>query len=60
LIFSEVEMPPRKRAYFTTPAFRFEVKESSAVGADRQPGLDVVTPNQGKNTRRNVMGIITT
>nr|GEW22642.1 putative reverse transcriptase domain-containing protein [Tanacetum cinerariifolium] len=32
----------RMRACFTTPAFKFEVRESSAAGAARQPGLDVV------------------
>ncbi|GJR60417.1 hypothetical protein Tco_1502579 [Tanacetum coccineum] len=37
----EVEMLPRKRACFTTPAFGFEVGESSTAGAARQPGLDV-------------------
>ncbi|GKB64245.1 hypothetical protein Tco_0920431 [Tanacetum coccineum] len=34
----EAEMSPRKRACFTTPAPRFEVRESSAAGAARQPG----------------------
>nr|GEW56760.1 hypothetical protein [Tanacetum cinerariifolium] len=38
----EAEMPPRKRACFTNPSFRFEVEESLASGADRQSGLDVV------------------
>ncbi|GJU24633.1 hypothetical protein Tco_1163254 [Tanacetum coccineum] len=37
----EVKMLPRKRACFTTPAFGFEVGESSTAGAARQPGLDV-------------------
>nr|GEX81846.1 hypothetical protein [Tanacetum cinerariifolium] len=37
----KAEMPLQKRACFTTPAFRFEVRESSAAGAARQPGLDV-------------------
>ncbi|GKF45383.1 hypothetical protein Tco_0131935, partial [Tanacetum coccineum] len=32
----EAEMPPRKRACFTTPAPGFEVGESSAAGAARQ------------------------
>ncbi|GJV87031.1 retrotransposon protein, putative, ty1-copia subclass [Tanacetum coccineum] len=31
-------MPPQKRACFTTPSPRFEVGESSVVGAARQPG----------------------
>ncbi|GKA48983.1 hypothetical protein Tco_0741941, partial [Tanacetum coccineum] len=39
----KVDMPLRKRARFTTPAFGFEVEESSAVVAARQPGLDVAT-----------------
>ncbi|GJV74355.1 hypothetical protein Tco_1494350 [Tanacetum coccineum] len=34
----EAEIPPRKRACFTTPAPRLEVGESSAAGAARQPG----------------------
>nr|GEV81587.1 putative reverse transcriptase domain-containing protein [Tanacetum cinerariifolium] len=37
----EAGMPPQKRACFTTPSFGFEVGESSAAGASRQPGLDV-------------------
>ncbi|GKA03985.1 hypothetical protein Tco_0676766 [Tanacetum coccineum] len=32
----EAEMPPRKRACFTTPAFGFEVGESSAAAAAKQ------------------------
>ncbi|GJT03926.1 hypothetical protein Tco_0838388, partial [Tanacetum coccineum] len=34
----EAKMPPRKRACFTTPASGFEVGESSAAAAARQPG----------------------
>nr|GFA28918.1 hypothetical protein [Tanacetum cinerariifolium] len=34
----EADVPPRKRACLTTPALRFEVGESSAAGAARQPG----------------------
>nr|GEW16722.1 hypothetical protein [Tanacetum cinerariifolium] len=34
----EADMPPRKRACHTTPAPRFEIKESFAAGAVRQPG----------------------
>ncbi|GKC21312.1 hypothetical protein Tco_1023462, partial [Tanacetum coccineum] len=34
----EVEMPPRKRACFATPAPGFEIGESSAASAARQPG----------------------
>nr|GEV62594.1 retrovirus-related Pol polyprotein from transposon TNT 1-94 [Tanacetum cinerariifolium] len=37
----EAEMSPQKGACFTTPAFGFEVRESSKAGAARQPGLDV-------------------
>ncbi|GJU69941.1 putative reverse transcriptase domain-containing protein [Tanacetum coccineum] len=33
----EAEMPPQKRACFTTPASGFEVGESLAAGAARQP-----------------------
>nr|GEV36369.1 putative reverse transcriptase domain-containing protein [Tanacetum cinerariifolium] len=39
----EADMPLHKRARFTAPASRFEVGESSAVTASRQPGLDVAT-----------------
>ncbi|GKE48952.1 hypothetical protein Tco_1480210 [Tanacetum coccineum] len=35
---SEAEMPPRKRACFAIPSPRFEIGESSAAGAARQPG----------------------
>ncbi|GJV77749.1 hypothetical protein Tco_1509333 [Tanacetum coccineum] len=34
----EAEMPPRKRACFTTPAPGLEIGESSAAGAARWPG----------------------
>ncbi|GJU80799.1 putative reverse transcriptase domain-containing protein [Tanacetum coccineum] len=34
----EAEIPPRKRAYLTTPAPGYEIGESSAAGATRQPG----------------------
>ncbi|GKC69100.1 putative reverse transcriptase domain-containing protein [Tanacetum coccineum] len=34
----EAEIPPRKRACLTTPAFGLEIGESSAAGAARQPG----------------------
>nr|GEV59231.1 putative reverse transcriptase domain-containing protein [Tanacetum cinerariifolium] len=34
----EADVPPRKRAYLTTPAPRFKVGESSTAGAARQPG----------------------
>nr|GEX94007.1 hypothetical protein [Tanacetum cinerariifolium] len=34
----EADVTPRKRACLTTPALRFEVGESSAAGAARQPG----------------------
>nr|GEV91297.1 putative reverse transcriptase domain-containing protein [Tanacetum cinerariifolium] len=34
----EADMPPRKRACLTTPALGFEIEESSAAGAARQPG----------------------
>ncbi|GKE93464.1 hypothetical protein Tco_1574559 [Tanacetum coccineum] len=37
----EADVPPRKRLCFTAPAPRFEVGESSAAAAARQPGLDV-------------------
>ncbi|GJS95226.1 hypothetical protein Tco_0802194 [Tanacetum coccineum] len=33
----EAEMPPRKRACLTTPTPRYEIGESSAAGAARQP-----------------------
>nr|GEW86528.1 hypothetical protein [Tanacetum cinerariifolium] len=34
----EADMSPRKRACLTTPAPGFEIRESSAAGAARQPG----------------------
>nr|GEY40127.1 putative reverse transcriptase domain-containing protein [Tanacetum cinerariifolium] len=34
----EADIPPRKRAFLTTPALRFEVGESSTAGAARKPG----------------------
>nr|GFA61231.1 hypothetical protein [Tanacetum cinerariifolium] len=34
----EADTPPRKKAYLTAPAFGFEIGESSAAGAIRQPG----------------------
>ncbi|GJX24530.1 hypothetical protein Tco_0230826 [Tanacetum coccineum] len=36
----EADVPPRKRLCLTAPAPRFEVGESSAAAAARQPGLD--------------------
>ncbi|GJS81396.1 hypothetical protein Tco_0747937 [Tanacetum coccineum] len=35
----EADMPPRKRACLTAPAPGYEIGESSAAGAARQPGL---------------------
>nr|GFC63546.1 hypothetical protein [Tanacetum cinerariifolium] len=32
----EVDVSPQKRACLTTPALRFEIRESSAVGSTRQ------------------------
>ncbi|GKD48405.1 hypothetical protein Tco_1277381, partial [Tanacetum coccineum] len=34
----EAEMPPQKRACFTTPTLGLEVRESSVAGVARQPG----------------------
>ncbi|GKA65018.1 putative reverse transcriptase domain-containing protein [Tanacetum coccineum] len=39
----EANMPLRKRARFTAPTGRFEVRESSAAAAARQPRVDVAT-----------------
>ncbi|GKD30702.1 hypothetical protein Tco_1241480 [Tanacetum coccineum] len=39
----EANMPLQKRACFAAPTSRFEVEESLAATAARQPGLDVVT-----------------
>ncbi|GJW69360.1 putative reverse transcriptase domain-containing protein [Tanacetum coccineum] len=39
----EVDMPLQKRARFTAPASRFEVRESSSTAVARQPGLEVAT-----------------
>ncbi|GKF63628.1 hypothetical protein Tco_0187076, partial [Tanacetum coccineum] len=44
----EAEMPPQKRACFTTLAPRLEVRESSAAGVVRQPG-----PTLEVNLRRD-------
>ncbi|GJR80925.1 hypothetical protein Tco_0151710 [Tanacetum coccineum] len=37
----EADVPPQKRLCLTAPSPRFEVGESSAAAAARQPGLDV-------------------
>ncbi|GJS87672.1 hypothetical protein Tco_0770308 [Tanacetum coccineum] len=37
----EADVPPQNRLCLTAPASRFEVGESSAAAAARQPGLDV-------------------
>ncbi|GKC90483.1 hypothetical protein Tco_1151132 [Tanacetum coccineum] len=37
----EADVPPQKRLCLSAPAPRFEVGESSAAAATRQPGLDV-------------------
>ncbi|GJR22309.1 hypothetical protein Tco_0970836 [Tanacetum coccineum] len=37
----EADIPPRKRLLLTAPTPRFEVRESSAVAATRQPGYTV-------------------
>ncbi|GKC65606.1 hypothetical protein Tco_1098204 [Tanacetum coccineum] len=42
-VLPKADMPLRKRAHFTAPTGRFEVRESSAVAAARQHGLDVAT-----------------
>ncbi|GKD63275.1 hypothetical protein Tco_1305383 [Tanacetum coccineum] len=39
----EADIPPRKRLCLTAPTPRFEVGESSAVAAIRQPGLRLLT-----------------
>ncbi|GKC65672.1 hypothetical protein Tco_1098270 [Tanacetum coccineum] len=53
----EAEMPPRKRAYFTTPALRVEVEEISAAGAARQLGptlkVDLRRDRVGRRTLRS-------
>nr|GEX06932.1 hypothetical protein [Tanacetum cinerariifolium] len=58
----EAEIPPRKRACFTTYASEFEVGESSTAGAARQPGLDVVVMDATLDAlclKRLVMGLQT-
>ncbi|GKB35782.1 hypothetical protein Tco_0880724, partial [Tanacetum coccineum] len=54
----EAEMPPRKRACFTTPALRLEVGESLAAGAARQPGptLEAVTPPKSGHSGMVTLG----
>ncbi|GKC37629.1 hypothetical protein Tco_1050013 [Tanacetum coccineum] len=37
-IIPEADMPPRKRACFTTPSRRFKIRESSTAAAAREPG----------------------
>ncbi|GJT95725.1 hypothetical protein Tco_1091243 [Tanacetum coccineum] len=38
-IILEANMPPQKGARFTAPSYRFEIRESSAAAAARQPGF---------------------
>ncbi|GJV62593.1 hypothetical protein Tco_1473421 [Tanacetum coccineum] len=54
--FPKADMPLQKRTRFTTPAFGFEVEESSAAAAARQPVLDVanVDPTLGRLVSREV------
>ncbi|GKA09663.1 hypothetical protein Tco_0688994 [Tanacetum coccineum] len=56
----EVEMPPRKRACFTTPALGFEVGESSAAGAARQIGPTLETDLRQDRVREMGYGITDT
>ncbi|GJY13089.1 hypothetical protein Tco_0382398 [Tanacetum coccineum] len=56
----EAEMPPRKRACFTTPALGFEVEESSAAGAARQPRPTLETDLRRYKVREMGYGIIDT
>nr|GFC24466.1 hypothetical protein [Tanacetum cinerariifolium] len=46
----EADMPPRKKACLTTPALGFEIGESSAAGAARQPGPTEDRPDHRRTT----------
>ncbi|GJR60414.1 hypothetical protein Tco_1502576 [Tanacetum coccineum] len=56
----EAEMPPQKRACFTTPASEFEVGESSAAGAARQPGPALEADLRRERVREMGYGITDT
>ncbi|GKC88085.1 hypothetical protein Tco_1148734 [Tanacetum coccineum] len=56
----EAEMPPRKRACFTTPAPRFKIGESSAAGAARQPGPDLESDHRRYMVEQSGYGITDT
>ncbi|GKF71510.1 hypothetical protein Tco_0207624, partial [Tanacetum coccineum] len=56
----EVEMPPRKRACFTTLAFGFEVGESSAAAAARQTGPTLEADLRRDRVREMGYGITNT
>ncbi|GJR03988.1 hypothetical protein Tco_0526972 [Tanacetum coccineum] len=58
-IIPDVEMPPRKRACFTTLASRFEVGESSAAAA-RQPGPTLEADVRRDKVREMGYGITNT
>nr|GFD05093.1 hypothetical protein [Tanacetum cinerariifolium] len=56
----EANMPPRKRACLTTPAPIFEVGESSAAGAARQPGPDLESDRRRSRVEQIGYGITDT
>ncbi|GJV89091.1 hypothetical protein Tco_1533029 [Tanacetum coccineum] len=56
----EAEMPPQKRACFTTSASGFEVEESSIVAAARQPGPTLEADLRRDRVREMGYGITNT
>nr|GFA21720.1 hypothetical protein [Tanacetum cinerariifolium] len=50
-------MPPRKMAFLTTPTLGFEVGESSAAGAARQPGPDLESDHRQYRVEQSGYGI---
>nr|GEY69528.1 reverse transcriptase domain-containing protein [Tanacetum cinerariifolium] len=56
----EADMPPRKRACLTTPAPRFEIRESSAAGTARQPGPAESDLRRYKGVKERVTELDTT
>ncbi|GJX76203.1 hypothetical protein Tco_0323014, partial [Tanacetum coccineum] len=51
-IISEVDMPPRKRARFAALSHRFEIRESSAAIAARQPGSALTREQEATYARQ--------
>nr|GEU63013.1 reverse transcriptase domain-containing protein [Tanacetum cinerariifolium] len=56
----EADMPPRKKACLTTPALGFEVEESFAAGAARQPGPALKSDRRRYRVEQTCYGITDT